>query len=106
MGTSWKSQQGNGKYCLQFETSDREKYKLVERASQMAIDGKTLEDLTPKSNWISVNERLPEREGKYLVFTTRGTVLIGSYFSYYSTGDPTFDYWVTHWMPIPHPPNA
>ena len=40
MGTSWKSQQGDGKYSLQFETNDREKYKFIEKAAQMAIDGK------------------------------------------------------------------
>ena len=39
MATNWKSQQGNGIYSLQFETDDIEKYKLVEKASQMAIDG-------------------------------------------------------------------
>ena len=39
MATSWKSQQGDGMYSLQFETDDIDKYKLVEKASQMAIDG-------------------------------------------------------------------
>lgn len=41
MATSWKSQQSNGEYALQFETDDKEKYKLVEKAAQMAVDGKT-----------------------------------------------------------------
>lgn len=45
MATSWKSQQGNGKYALQFETDDKEKYKFVEKASQMAVDGKTTADV-------------------------------------------------------------
>lgn len=44
MATSWKSQQGNGEYSLQFETDDKEKYKLVEKAAQMAVDGKTISD--------------------------------------------------------------
>ena len=39
MATSWKSQQGDGKYALQFETDDKEKYKTVEKAAQRAIDG-------------------------------------------------------------------
>lgn len=38
MGTSWKSQIGQGKYCLQFETTDYEKYKAVEKAAQKMID--------------------------------------------------------------------
>lgn len=45
MATSWKSQQGDGTYRLQFETDDVEKYKLVEKASQMAVDGKTTTDV-------------------------------------------------------------
>ena len=44
MATSWKSQQGNGEYRLQFETDNEEKYKLVEKAAQMAMDGKTKAD--------------------------------------------------------------
>lgn len=44
MATSWKSQIAYGTYRLQFETDDIEKYNLVEKASQMAVDGKTTED--------------------------------------------------------------
>lgn len=40
MSTSWKSQQGNGLYALQFETDSKEKYKIVEAAAQRAIDRK------------------------------------------------------------------
>lgn len=45
MATSWKSQQGDGTYRLQFETDDVEKYKLVEKSAQMAVDGKTTADV-------------------------------------------------------------
>ena len=45
MATSWKSQQGDGMYYLQFETDDKEKYNLVEKAVQTAIDGKTTADV-------------------------------------------------------------
>lgn len=38
MATSWKSQVGGGKYCLQFETTDYEKYKEVEKAAQKMVD--------------------------------------------------------------------
>jgi hypothetical protein len=44
MATEWKSQQADGKYYLQFETDNKEKYMLVEKAAQMAIDGKTTAD--------------------------------------------------------------
>lgn len=36
--TSWKSQIGQGKYCLQFETTDYKKYKAVEKVAQKMID--------------------------------------------------------------------
>ena len=47
MATSWKSQQGDGKYSLQFETDCKEKYKNVEKAAQMAVDGKPAADVVP-----------------------------------------------------------
>lgn len=45
MATEWKSQQSEGKYGLQFETDNEEKYKLVKKAAQMAVDGKTTADI-------------------------------------------------------------
>lgn len=45
MSTWWNSQQGEGEYSLQFETDNREKFRLVEKAAQMAIDGKTVDDV-------------------------------------------------------------
>ena len=36
--TSWKSQIEQGKYCLQFETNDYEKYKVVKKAAQKMVD--------------------------------------------------------------------
>lgn len=54
MATSWKSQQGKGEYALQFETDDEGKYKLVEKAAQMAMDGKTVDDVAEvvHAHWI------------------------------------------------------
>lgn len=40
MSTEWKSQQTDGKYSLQFETDNKETYKLMEKSAQMIIDGK------------------------------------------------------------------
>lgn len=56
------------------------------------------------SEWISVEERLPEREGKYLTYTTRRTVEISSFYPFYLNDKPQFDYWITHWMPLPETP--
>ena len=58
-----------------------------------------------QSEWISVDERLPEREGYYLTSTIRGVIMIGPFFSYYASNDkPQFKYDVTHWMPLPEAP--
>jgi hypothetical protein len=61
-----------------------------------------------KSNeWISVEERLPERPGKYLVATYDGRVGIGNLIDYYCDGELSFDnYKVTHWMPLPEAPKG
>lgn len=58
MATSWKSQMRKGKYALQFETDDIEKYKLVEKSAKMAVDGKTTADVVEvkHGNWIRYTE--------------------------------------------------
>lgn len=38
MAIEWKARIGGGKYAIQFETDNREYYKLVEKACQKAID--------------------------------------------------------------------
>jgi hypothetical protein len=59
-----------------------------------------------QSKWISVDERLPDREGKYLVCTTNGNIGVGNFIDYYGKGTHLcFDCWaVTHWMPLPEAP--
>ena len=60
-----------------------------------------------EGGWISVEERLPEREGYYLTSTIKGVIRIGAFFGYYASGDrPQFKYDVTHWMPLPEPPKG
>ena len=59
------------------------------------------------ANWISVNDRLPDKKGDYLIYNTDGIV-----WPYYY--DPSVNEWfnslgyitdcVTHWMPLPEPP--
>lgn len=55
-----------------------------------------------KQEWISVDERLPEQEGKYLIWTKKGCGI--GHFIGHSLGN-SFEYWdVTHWMPLPPKP--
>jgi hypothetical protein len=64
------------------------------------------------AEWIDVNERLPEEEGRYIVCTKnitgwkplKNTVFICGYMF----NDFIYMGWennpVTHWMPLPEPP--
>ena len=55
--------------------------------------------------WISVEERLPDRTGKYLVFTFDRRIYLGDFVDHYCDGNMQFDdYRVTHWMPLPEAP--
>ena len=63
--------------------------------------------------WISVTERLPEETGRYLTANKRGDDKIDVFdlwfdggFWYIDDEDDMFDYEVTHWMPMPHPPKG
>jgi hypothetical protein len=60
----------------------------------------------PKREWISVDERLPEIEGVYLAYTTRRTIEVAHFYPYYVNGKAQFDYWISHWMPLPEPPET
>lgn len=62
--------------------------------------------------WISVNDKLPKKDGRYLTRTINLTgnrpiednIFIADFFG----NDWLFDGWedneVTHWMPLPKPP--
>ena len=55
--------------------------------------------------WISVEERLPEGNGKYIVCTAKGSVYCTK-FSIDVRGSFHTDMYthITHWMPLPEPP--
>lgn len=63
---------------------------------------------TEQPKWIPVTERLPEKRGMFLCFGVNGTKIITST-CYYSVDCESFsylhDFTVTHWMPLPEPPN-
>ena len=62
-----------------------------------------------QSEWISVEERLPEENGEYLVYTKYGWFDVER-FKLWDDDDTDGGYWweyegiVTHWMPLPEPP--
>lgn len=67
-------------------------------------------DATPKSAWISVDERLPDPGLPILIFTRKNRYYVGYY--YKAVVDTTYTGFyadsvkrdVTHWMPMPEPP--
>ena len=60
-----------------------------------------------KQEWISVDDRLPEKYEKHLLLLDNGRITIGWYhesaMNFVEDGFVTVNR-VTHWMPIPEPP--
>lgn len=63
--------------------------------------------------WISVNDRLPESSVPVLIYFNRcgGDIDLGRYHTsgnmpFWSIGAYQLGYEVTHWMPLPDPPNT
>ena len=61
--------------------------------------------------WISVEERLPEENGYYLIYTKYGYIEVERYKTW-DDDDLDGGYWwefegcVTHWMPLPEAPKG
>lgn len=66
--------------------------------------------ITPRSEWISVNEKLPDKSGQYLTFHGCYTGIVdysvekkGWNITYCEDRETEIKN-VTHWMPLPEPP--
>lgn len=58
-------------------------------------------------DWISVDERLPEQYGLFLIADDKGNMEVASWtkqFGWFSGGNRVKR--VTHWMPMPEPPKG
>ena len=58
--------------------------------------------------WISVKERMPETEGKYIVCTAKSSVYCTKFKSYGDIGvfKTDMNTHITHWMPLPDAPEV
>lgn len=59
-----------------------------------------------KREWISVADRLPDEDGKYIVCTAKNTVYCTRYYArgkHFGAESATH---ITHWMPLPEPPKG
>ena len=58
-----------------------------------------------QNEWISIDDRLPEKDGKYIVHNKSGMVFQAKYYSCPKTwGMRDKGSHITHWMPMPEPP--
>lgn len=66
-----------------------------------------LEDVQPVDRWISVEDRFPDNDGWYLVYKFK-QVRVAEWCEscWYNERDlPIDDVAISHWMPLPEPPN-
>lgn len=86
---------------------------LIDDVTEMIANAPTIEPV--KQGWISVNDRMPERNELVLVCAAnaaRGGKIrfVGAYDGFWflqtaaDTIGLTIQYDVTHWMPLPEPP--
>jgi hypothetical protein len=74
-------------------------------ATECAAEVKNLPAVDAEPEWISVADRLPKKDGKYIVCTAKGSVYCTKFSIRYN---PIFhtdmNTHITHWMPLPEPP--
>lgn len=76
-----------------------------EIADHLIANGVTLYNQVSK--WISVKDRLPEKDVKVLTFGVYGfSVNYRDRFSGKWRGVNGKSQWITHWMPLPQPPKG
>lgn len=57
------------------------------------------------SEWVSVKDNLPEKDGTYLVATRNHAVLVTHFYKCnHSFSSTRINRLVTHWQPLPSPP--
>lgn len=84
---------------------------LYEAGYRKQSEDVTVTNVGCKSEWISVEERLPEENGYYLVYTKYGYIEVERYKTW-DDDDLDGGYWwefeglVTHWMPLPNAPKG
>lgn len=83
-----------------------------ELLEQVLYDIQHMPTLTPQNEWISVEDRLPEGHMQVLMWSAKwGIAEAGSYYNsrfwvYNELGDGYVGDRITHWMPLPAPPDS
>lgn len=82
-----------------------------ELLEQVLYDIQHMPTITPPNEWISVEERLPEGHMQVLMWSAKwGIAEAGSYYNsrfwvYNELGDGYVVDRITHWIPLPEPPD-
>ena len=82
-----------------------------ELLEQVLYDIQHMPTITPPNEWISVEERLPEGHMQVLMWSEKwGIAEAGSYYNsrfwvYNELGDGYVVDRITHWIPLPEPPD-
>ncbi len=88
--------------------TDKDKAELIQAFENMQsiINKQQAEIERLKNPWISIDNALPEKGGKYLVLLNNHQRHIAVWVSvYWAIGIDTISS-VTHWQPLPKPPEA
>ena len=73
---------------------------------------RAVNDVPAVSGWVSVKDRLPDKEGQYICWFGKNTLIKGAAIATYLEELKAFGSFeslktypnVTHWMPLPEPP--
>lgn len=71
------------------------------------IDDAFTEDVAPRAEWISVEERLPDGNGRFLTVDKNGDMMVCYWekrFGWFASVCNKNA--ITHWMPLPEPPKG
>lgn len=108
--------------CKDYELCDGNIAFCPNASARRAINNAPTVETEPVKGWISVKDKLPKEDGKYMVWY-RGELDICEFDAESQTFGYTYDdydemyshlvYWddsmdkkVTHWMPLPEPPKG
>ena len=82
---------------------------LTAFADHLIANGVTVQgdkDINVPTKWISVKDRLPDCADTVLAVDRDGIRATAYYVGYWHSGGELDEYSVTHWMPLPEPPEG
>lgn len=86
--------------CLKCRYKDDKHCDMTRLVDYLIQNGVTIQE------WVSVDERLPEKTGKYIVCTAKNAVYCSKYYSNVKHFGTAMNTEITHWMPLPALPKG